>query len=101
MSIYFDRSLPLYLTDEPTYMGVKVDVDADSLQIVMDLNALVAQIEARITDTGSPEDYNQELAETFTAGLREIWESNYAPRHAIADVETQLDPSPSIPTEGN
>ncbi len=98
MSIYFDRTLPLFLTDEPTYNGVAVDVDVDSLQMVIDLNALVKQMAEAITETGSPEDYNQELAEMFTAGLKEIWESNYGPTIIVND---SADSGPSFKTTGD
>ena len=72
MSIYFDRTLPMYLSDKPTFNGIKVDVDASSLEVVEALRLLIELTESAITEAAAPERSNQELAEKFVAGLKEI-----------------------------
>ena len=76
MSVYFDRTLPLFLTNEASFDAVQVDVDERTVAFISDLNDLVKSINEVILVSGAPEDYNQSHAELFAEGLVEIW-SNY------------------------
>ena len=77
MSAYFDRNLPLFLTNEAGFDAVKVDIDESTVAFISDLNDLVKALNVVIDVSGAPEDYNQSHADLFAAGLKEIWE-NYA-----------------------
>ncbi len=99
MTIYFDRTLPLFLTDESTFDGIAVNITGDAVQFVMDIRELQEQIAVAIDVSGAPEDYNQELADMFAAGLQEIWESNYGPD--VSRPTLIANPSPSVPSEGD
>ncbi|KKL19367.1 hypothetical protein LCGC14_2466180 [marine sediment metagenome] len=80
MSVYFDRHLPLFLTTEPGFDAIKVDIDGSTVAFISDLNDLVASINEVIRVSGSPEDYNQSHAELFAEGLAEIWSNYNVPR---------------------
>ena len=101
MTIYFDRTLPMYLTSEPSYNGIAVNIDTEALQFVIDMNQLLTQMEARINESGAPEEYNQELAEQYVAGLNEIWENHSVRPETRPIASFTPDPSPSVPTEGD
>ena len=101
MTIYFDRTLPLFLTDQPTYDGIAVNVDTDALQLVMDLNALVTQMKERINESGAPEEYNQELAAQFVTGLIEVMENNYVKPRTASGASLAPNTSSGVQTEGN
>ena len=70
MKVYFDRTKPFYLTDEPGFYGVEVDVSDIALTNITALNALKMEMELRIRDAASPERANQELAEYFVEQVR-------------------------------
>jgi len=72
-NVYFDRNLPLFLTNEPGFDAIKVDIDPATGEFISDLNGLVARINVVIGVSGAPEDYNQSHAELFAEGLSEIW----------------------------
>lgn len=76
MSIYFDRTIPFYLTRYPSFDGIKVDVDETEVEIVEALRALIKDTDQAIVEAASPERSNQALAERFVEGLREIIDVN-------------------------
>jgi hypothetical protein len=72
MKIYFDRTLPLYLSDKPTFDGIEVDVDEDALYTVEALRLLIQLTEKAIEEAAAPERSNQDIANKFVGGLKEI-----------------------------
>jgi len=109
MTVYFNRDLPLFLSSEPNYNGIAVDVSDKYLQLIEDIRVVIQAVDVEITNTGSPEDYNQSLADIFVEGLQEILDeyTELAERNCVrrleaaANIESQLDTSPSVPTEGD
>lgn len=80
MSVYFDRNLPLFLTNKAGFDAIKVDIDESTVAFISDLNDLVAVITDVIRVSGAPEDYNQSHAELYAEGLAEIWSNYNVPR---------------------
>ena len=99
MTVYFNRDLPLFLSSEPNYNGIQVDVSDKYLQLIEDIRAVIQVVDVEITNTGSPEDYNQALAEMFAEGLQEILDDYTG--YPIANIEDQFDSGSSEPTEGD
>ena len=72
MKIYFDRTLPLYLSDKPSFDGIEVDVEPATLERVQALRLLINLMEKAINEASAPERSNQMLAEVFEKGLGRI-----------------------------
>ena len=72
-TIYFDRTVPFYITDVPSFDGTPVDVPVRTLQFAKELRALVDMTERRIVESAGPEDANQDLAEFVSRTLDDIF----------------------------
>ena len=75
MSIYFNRTIPLYLESAPSFDGIKVDVPVKALKTVEALRALIEQTEQDIVEAAAPERSNQLIAESFVEGLDVIFKT--------------------------
>lgn len=73
MKIYFDRTVPFYLTTTPSFDGTLVDVPVKAVKQAQALRELEDTTEAMIVNGAGPENYNQELAEYFAKGLADIF----------------------------
>lgn len=73
MSIYFDRTVPFYLTDVAGFNATKVSVPVKALKQARQLRALVDLTERKIVEGPGPESYDQELAEFVAKGLADIF----------------------------
>jgi hypothetical protein len=65
MQYYFDRTAPLFLTQNPGYDAVPVAVNPDFAQFVLELEGAVEKVKDNFNNFGAPEDSAQELAELF------------------------------------
>jgi len=62
---YFDRTKTYYLSKEPSYDGVQVDVAEKILDVLQDRQDTIELMELAIIDAGAPEDSAQDLTDTF------------------------------------
>jgi len=74
MKLYFDRTAPLYFVREPCFYGSPVEVEETAVEFIADLQGLLDLMKTRIDESGTPEDYDQRLADQFAEGLKELWE---------------------------
>ena len=65
MKAYFDRTEPYYLSREPTFDGVPVEVPSIVLDILDSRKATLVRIEDEIDNGGSVEDSAQTLTDLF------------------------------------
>ncbi len=73
--IYFDRTVPFYLTDKPSFYGTVVDVPAKALAQAQELRVLIDLTEQAIINSAAPERSNQGIAESFAEGLLAIFKA--------------------------
>ena len=74
--IYFDVTRPLYLSREPSFDGVPVQIEDDIVDFIEDLTTLLLTMQGRIYEAGAPEDYAQKLAESFITDLRGLLDAH-------------------------
>jgi hypothetical protein len=75
MTIYFDRTQPLYFTYAPSFDGIPVELPKSSQKVVDNIIAirlLIDETEAIIKDAPSAERSNPEIAEGFVRSFKEI-----------------------------
>jgi hypothetical protein len=71
MKAYFDRTEPYYLSREPTFDGIEVDVPERIFNVLDSRKATLVKIEDAIYNGGSPEDTAQDLADMLVALVAE------------------------------
>ena len=72
MKVYFDRTLPMFLSEESTFDGHLVDIDEEVGNIVLTFGRVLKLMEEHIYNAGAPEDSAQELADTFCKEMRNV-----------------------------
>jgi hypothetical protein len=75
MRIFFDREAPLFYTSgDESFAGIEVTVDEDLANFLVRLNQLVEDTRLSFLTVGAPEDFNQQLSDTFIEGIKTITE---------------------------
>lgn len=69
MKAYFDRTVKYYLTREPSFEAVQVEVDEQILDLIAGRGHTLIQMQEAIENAGAPEDSAQELTNLFVALL--------------------------------
>ncbi len=65
MRAYFDRTEPYYLSLEPTFDGVEVEVPSKVMDLIDARKRTLVLLEEAIEAAGAPEDSAQDLADLF------------------------------------
>ncbi len=65
MRAFFDRTEPYYLTREPSFDGVPVEVAEEVLDLLDTRKLTLVLMEAAIEEAGAPEDTAQNLSDTL------------------------------------
>ena len=74
MKLYFDRTLPMFLAEDPTFDGHAVEVDDRIASLVLLLGDAISAVYLKIDLAGAPEDTAQELADGFMGYVNEALE---------------------------
>ncbi len=70
--IYFDPTTSLYLSRDPSFDGVGVEVDESVVDFLEQFTTLLLKVQGDIYEAGATEDYAQVLASNFVTNLREL-----------------------------
>lgn len=79
MQYYFDRTNPLFLSQDASFEAVRVDVTPEFAQFVLEFQSILEDVRRMADVSGAPEDSAQQLAEYFqdrvtsTALLRGVY----------------------------
>lgn len=65
MKAYFDITEPYYLSREPTFGGVPVEVPSWVLDMLDDRKATLAKVDEQIHQSSAPEESAQDLCDFF------------------------------------
>ena len=63
MKAYFDRTEPYYLTREPSFDGIPVEVSEVILNVLDARKGTLKLMEEAIDESGAPEDCGQDLTD--------------------------------------
>lgn len=84
MQYYFDRTAPLFITQNPSYDAIPVTVNPDFAQFILELEGAVEQTKDNFNNFGAPEDSAQDLVNLFEDYVM----SSYLFRSYMEQVET-------------
>jgi hypothetical protein len=66
---YFDRTEPYYLTRDPSFDGIQVEVEERVLNLLDSRKATLVLMENAIEEAPAPEDSAQDLTDLFASLL--------------------------------
>jgi hypothetical protein len=75
MKAYFDRNLYLYISREPTFDGIPVEVDEQVVTAVTHMRRLEESIEQMIDESAAPEESNQAICDEFANGVKLLFKT--------------------------
>jgi hypothetical protein len=73
MKAYFDRTLPMYLSPEPTFDGNAINIPEYVLQVCDDLNKLKEDMVLLFDELPAPEECAQEAADILASKIEDIF----------------------------
>lgn len=66
MNVYFDRTAPLFIVEEPSFDAVAVEVPESTLTYVKTAAAILVKMQHAIDNAPAPEESAQNLANILT-----------------------------------